>query len=108
MKAIRLLYIIFTLSIFSGGCKLEVPGDLIESNSFIHTFPISGSQNGSYIHQTDDGGYLILGNSQPNRDMAGNQSIVLKLDKYGNTELLTSLDDSMRLPSVIKLKDGNY
>ena len=86
MKAIRQLFIVFSLSVFSFGCKLEVPGDLIESNSFIHTFPISGSQNGSYIHQTDDGGYLILGNSQPNRDMAGNQSIVLKLDKFGNTD----------------------
>lgn len=108
MKAIRQLFIVFSLSVFSFGCKLEVPGDLIESNSFIHTFPISGSQNGSYIHQTDDGGYLILGNSQPNSDMAGNQSIVLKLNKFGNTELLTTLDDSMRFPSVIKLKDGNF
>jgi hypothetical protein len=108
MKAIRLLFIIFSLSVFSVGCKLEVPGDLIESNSFIRTFPLNGDQNGSYIHQTEDGGYLILGNSQPNRNIAGNQSIVLKLDKFGNTELLTTLDDSMRLPSVIKLKDGNY
>jgi hypothetical protein len=87
---------------------MEVSGDLIESNSFIRTFPLNGDQNGSYIHQAEDGGYLILGNSQPNRDMAGNQSIVLKLDKFGNTELLSTLDDSMRLPSVIKLKDGNY
>ncbi len=108
MKAIRQLFFVFSLSVFSGGCKLEVPGDLIESNSFIHTFPISGSQNGSYIHQTDDGGYLILGHWQPNRNITGNHSIVLKLDKYGNTELLTMLDDSMRDPSVIKLKDGNY
>jgi hypothetical protein len=98
----------FSLSIISVGCKLDVPGDLIESNSFIHTFPISGSQNGSYVHQTADGGYLILGNSQPNTDIAGNQSIVLKLDKYGNTELLTMFDDSMRFPSVMKLTDGNY
>ena len=108
MKAIRQLFFVFSLSVFSFGCKMDVPGNLIESNSFIHTFPVNGAQNGSYIHQTDDGGYLILGNSQPNRDMAGNQSIVLKLDKFGNTELLTTLDDSMRLPSVIKLKDGNF
>jgi hypothetical protein len=108
MKAFRILLIIFSLSVFSVGCKLEVPGDLIESNSFIRTFPLNGDQNGSYIHQTEDGGYLILGNSQPNRDMAGNQSIVLKLDKFGNTELLTMFDDSMRIPSVIKLTDGNY
>ena len=108
MKAFRILLIIFSLSVFSVGCKLEVPGDLIESNSFIRTFPLNGDQNGSYIHQTEDGGYLILGNSQPNRNIAGNQSIVLKLDKFGNTELLSTLDDSMRLPSVIKLKDGNY
>ena len=108
MKAIRQLFIVFSLSVFSFGCKMDVPGNLIESNSFIRTFPLSGSQSGSYIHQTDDGGYLILGHSQPNRDMAGNQSIVLKLDKFGNTELLTSLDDSMRFPSVIKLKDGNF
>lgn len=108
MKAIRQLFILFSLCIFSFGCKMDVPGNLIESKSFIHTFPLNGAQNGSYIHQTDDGGYLILGHWQPYRDITGNHSIVLKLDKYGNTELLTMLDDSMRYPSVIKLKDGNF
>jgi hypothetical protein len=109
MKAIRLLSIVFALSVFSVGCKLEVSGDLIESNSFIRTFPLIGAQNGSYVHQIEEGGYVIIGNSEPNVfDLRGNQSIVLKLDKSGNTELSSIMDDSMRFPSVIKLTDGNY
>jgi hypothetical protein len=108
-NSIKNYSILFLFGLCFLGCKQEVPSEAIESNSFIHTYPMQGSQMATYVHQTDDGGYLIVGHLESSaNDFSSCESLVIKTDKFGKIENQQIFKDSMRWPAVIKLRDENY
>lgn len=102
----KALLLISMMIIIAYSCKKEIPNAIIETNSFMHTYPMPADQEGSYIKATDDGGFLIIGSSGTT-DISTNNSLIIKVDHSGKIVWSKSEQDYMRKPLVTELKDGN-
>ncbi len=88
----HILYIIGIAIIF-WGCKKESTIGVEQSEYFIKFFGNSYLDNGYDVQQTADEGYIIIGSisvSATNKDIA-----IIKTNKFGNQEWLTSFGDSL-------------
>ena len=83
---------VLSISFFFTFCKKNTISD-IQADYFIKFFGNSGTNRGSDLCQTSDGGYVVLGTKIVSGK--GTEIMLIKTDKFGNEEWIKTFGDSL-------------
>jgi hypothetical protein len=106
-KWIWLLFLT-TISVYYTSCKKPAYSDKIFNNTFLHVYSATGNQTALHIRETDDEGFLIIGNKDLNAVNDNKALLISRINKNG--ELLwqkTLSAEAFRGPACTFLPDGS-
>lgn len=101
MKNIIYYIILISISFEFIACKKEVNQSIIQSDKFLKIYTDFGRESLNFIKQTEDQGYLLIGNRV-------DSLIIYKVDKNGNLEWKNKLSEiDFNGVYAVSLKDGS-